>query len=310
MIDFAIPLILILTGLIFIFKAAEKSIENAVELARTLGISELTIGFILVSTATSLPEFFVSITAALKGSSDLSVGNVFGANISDILFVLGVAAVLGATAIKRKDLKELVLIMLATSAISLLFVIYNPGRISGIILLVIFAFYIRWMLQKDISDRKQKPARKGKLFEPFAKFALFISIVILGSQLVVENAIKLSFLLGITQTVIGATLVSIGTTLPELSVSISAIRKKAEKMAIGNAVGSSIVNLTLVFGASLAINPQISFAPAIKLIIFSVLANLLLLYFVIVKGKLTKRDGFVLIGAYALFLIVFATGNM
>ncbi|MEK6843612.1 MAG: calcium/sodium antiporter [Candidatus Micrarchaeota archaeon] len=310
MIDFAIPLLLIIIGLIFIFKAAEQSIENAVELARTLGISELTIGFILVSTATSLPEFFVSITAALKGSSDISVGNVFGANISNILFVLGVAAVLGATTIKRKDLKELVLIMLATSAISLLFVIYNPGRISGIILLAIFAFYVRWMLQKDSLNRKPLPSRKGKLFEPLAKFALFISIVILGSQLVVENAIKLSSLLGITQTVIGATLVSLGTTLPELSVSISAVRRHAEKMAIGNAVGSSIVNLTLVFGASIAINPQITFAPAIKLIVFSVLANLLLLYFVIVKGKLTKQNGWVLIGAYALFLIVFATGNI
>jgi cation:H+ antiporter len=310
MADFLLPLLYVIGGMLVIFKSAEESTENATVLARELGISELAIGFILLSTATSLPEFAISTTAALNKSSDLSVGNVFGANIANVLFVIGVAAILGVVAVKRKDLKELVMILLGVSIISLFFVIYRPNQISGVFLFLTFIAYCYWLLANEKGKAEKMRHKKNGILVPFAKFSFFIAIVVIAAQFVVKNAIDLAALLGIGATVIGGTLIALGTTLPELSVSVAAAMKRKEKMAMGNAVGSAIVNLTLIFGVALMINPQINFAPALQLIIFSVIANMLLLYFIIIKGGLNKRDGILLVLAYLAFLVIYGTGQL
>ncbi|MFH0971652.1 MAG: sodium:calcium antiporter [Candidatus Micrarchaeota archaeon] len=309
--EWLIPLLYVLGGLIVVLWSAEKSTKHAAELARIFGISELAIGFILLSIATSLPEFVISATAAFKGGTDLSVGNVFGANIADVTLVLGVAAILGVVAIKRKDLDQLVMIMLATSLISLFFVIYEPGRLTGAALFLIFLAYVYWMLSKG--KKKGAPIKEPqkRVFLPhLTKFIFFIAIVLLMAQIVVDNSIRLSNILGIAETVIGGTLISLGTTFPELSVSIAAARQKKEKMAIGNAVGSAIVNLTMIFGVALMINPAISFAPALKLIIFSVIANMVLLYLVIVRKGIDKKAGMALVLGYLAFLVIFGAGSI
>lgn len=310
MADFILPLLYVLGGMIVIFKSAEKTTESATVIARELGISELAIGFILLSTATSLPEFAISTTAALNKSSDLSVGNVFGANIANVLFVLGAAAILGVVAVKRKDLKELVMVLLGVSIISLFFVIYKPGQLSGVFLFLTFIAYCYWLLTSKKSKTEKIRYRKMGLLKPVVKFSISILIVVLVAQFVVKNAIDLAAILGIGTTVIGGTLIALGTTLPELSVSVTAAMKRKEKMAIGNAVGSAIVNLTLIFGVALMINPQIDFAPALQLIIFSVMANIILLYFIIIKGGLNKRDGILLVLAYLAFLVIYGTGQL
>ncbi len=309
--EWLIPLAFVVGGMFAVLWSAERSTEHAAELARIFGISELAIGFILLSIATSLPEFVISTTAALKGGTDLSVGNVFGANIADVTFVLGVAAILGVVAIKRRDLNELVMIMLGTSLISLFFVIYEPGRLTGAALFLIFLAYVYWMLSKGKKGEEAKMEPKKRVFLPhMTKFIFFIAIVLFMAQIVVDNAIKLSNILGIAETVIGGTLIALGTTFPELSVSIAAARKNKEKMAIGNAVGSAIVNLTMIFGIALMINPAISFAPALKLIIFSVMANILLLYLVVVRKGIDKRAGMLLVLGYLAFLVIFGAGSI
>lgn len=316
--EILIPLAYVLGGMLVIFKSAEKGTENAIILARVLGISELAIGFILLSTATSIPELAISISAALRSSdtvvesgSNLSVGNVFGANLSNILWVVGVAAILGVVTIKRRDIKELTMVLLASSAISMLFVVYQPNRISGGLLFVIFLAFAYWLIHKERKFKVEKAVKKPKEFLlPLAKFGLFISVVIIAAQFVVDNAIILSKMFGVTQTVIGATIISFGTTLPELSVTIAAIRKKAQKVALGNAIGSGIVNLTLIFGIALMINPTIEVASAAKLIVFSVLANLLLLYFIMIRGGIGKRQGYLMVGGYITFLLVFGLGSI
>ncbi|MEK6953596.1 MAG: sodium:calcium antiporter [Candidatus Micrarchaeota archaeon] len=312
MLEWLYPLAFVLGGMVLIFKAAEKSTENALTISRMLGISELAIGFVLLSISTSLPELVISVSAALRGSSDLSVGNVFGANITDVTLVLGVAAILGVVTVKRQNLKELVMVLLATSVISLLFVIYQPGRVTGAILFGIFLAYTYWLLSsKSRSGKSHLRLRfTRKMAAPLFGFSIFITLVIISAQLVVENAIKLSGMLGLAETVIGATIISVGTTLPELSVSISAARRNHEKMAVGNAVGSSIMNLTLVFGTALMINPQITFEPAEKLIVISVIANMVLLYLITIRGGLTKKDGVGLALGYLAFLAIFGLGNL
>jgi cation:H+ antiporter len=313
-----IPPVVVIAGMLVIFKSAQKTIESAILIARTLGINKSAIGFILLSVATSLPELVISVSAALRGGSDLSVGNVFGANIANVSLVLGAAAILGTVAVKRRDLRELSLILLAVSAISLLFVIYQPRRLAGIALLLIFGAYAYWVLTSEKAkagrEKKSNDATKAKwnaarLLKPLAKFSLSIAIILISAQFVVENAVKLSVMMGIAQTVIGATIISIGSTLPELSVSIAAVRKKQEKMAVGNAVGSAIVNLTLVFGSALVINPGISVVSASKLMIFSVLANLALLHIILTKGGIGKREGAFMVAGYFAFILLYAFGN-
>lgn len=305
-----IPLLVVVGGMLIIFKSSEQTIENAILIAKSLGISELAVGFILLSVATSLPEFVISATAAFRGGTDLAVGNIFGANISDVSLVLGVAAILGVVTVKRKDLRELVMILLGTSVISLLFVIYQPRRLAGVILFLVFLAYSYWMLMKDRQAGGQIAGKvRPRLLWPLAKFSFFAALVLLSAQFVVENAVRLSAMLGVAQTVIGGTIISVGSTLPELSVSIAAVRKRQDKMAIGNAVGSSIVNLTLVFGTALMINPGISVASATKLMIFSVIANMVLLYFIVTKGKLERREGYLLVIGYLAFLTLFGIGN-
>ncbi|MFH1199685.1 MAG: sodium:calcium antiporter [Candidatus Micrarchaeota archaeon] len=308
-------LALLAVGLIIVFKSAEKSIDHALRLSKLAGISEFAVGFLLFSVATSLPELVVGISSAFRGSTDLGVGNVFGANIINVTLVLGVAAYLGVVEIRRNDIKELVLILLGTSLVSMLFIVYQPGRLSGAALFLLFLAYA----YRILTTTKNKPAggqsRKfslpstGVLFRASAPFAFWIALVIIGAQIAVENAIRLSALLGIAQTVIGATLVSLGTSLPEMSVSVTAALRGKAKVAVGNAVGSAIVNLSLVFGTALMINPVITFAPAVRLIAFSVIANMLLLYFIVVRGSLHKRDGLLLILGYIAFFILQYAGG-
>ncbi|MFH1257692.1 MAG: sodium:calcium antiporter [Candidatus Micrarchaeota archaeon] len=309
--EWLMPFLFVIGGMLIVLKAAERSTEHASELARIFGVSDLAIGFILLSVATSLPEFVISTTAAFKGGTDLAVGNVFGANIADVTLVLGVAAFLGVVSIKRKDINELVMILLATSLISLFFVIYEPGRLTGAVLFIFFLAYVYWMLSKG--KRKEVPRKEPskRMFLPhLTKFFFFISVVLLMAQIVVDNAIALSQILGIAETVIGGTIISLGTTFPELSVTIAAVRKKKEKMAIGNAVGSAIVNLTMIFGVALMINPTISFAPALKLLIFSVMANMVLVYLVAVRKGIDKRTGMLLTLGYLAFLVIFGAGSI
>lgn len=313
MAEWLYPFLLLAGSVVVLFKAGEKTTNYAAALARMAGISELAIGFVLLSMATSLPELVVSVSAAFRGATDLSIGNVFGANIVDVSLVVGIAAILGVVQVKRRDTKELVMVLLATSLVSLLLVVYHPGRLTGAGLLLGYLAYVYWLLTRHGSINAvsaRKPVEIEKAAATLAKFAFFIAVVVLAAQVAVDNAIKLSMLWGIAETVIGATIVSLGTTLPELSVSVIAALKRHEKMAVGNAVGSSITNLSLVFGSALAINPTISFAPAVKLVVFSVIANIVLLYFIVIRGGLTKRDGILLcLGYLAFFVFIYAGGS-
>ncbi|MFH1106695.1 MAG: sodium:calcium antiporter [Candidatus Micrarchaeota archaeon] len=305
--EWFLPFLLLAGSVVVIFKAGEKTTTYAALLARQLGVSDLAIGFILLSAATSLPELVVSVSAAFRGATDLSVGNVFGANLVNVSLVVGVAAFLGVVHIKRKETGNLVMVLLATSLISLLMVVYNPNRLAGAGLLLVYLAYVYWLLVhsgRARADAKRAPPSLHSLAPPLSKFSFFIALVIVAAQVAVDNAIALSQTWGVAETVIGATIVSLGTTLPELSVSVVSALKRRESMAIGNAVGSAITNLSLVFGTALVINPQISFAPAVQLVVFSVIANIVLLYFIVIRGGLQKRDGLLLIFGYLAFFII------
>lgn len=305
---------ILLASLIILAKSSSMVTDKSIILSDYFGISRMAVGFLLLSGATSLPEFSVAIVSAFTGQGALSAGNVFGANITDILLIIGLCSITGGLALKRRDATEVGGVLLVTSVITVYF-IYSAfvlgipviDRLEGALLLLAFMVYIYYVTVKNKSPAlgNQQVSKKEAL-SAFLMFFLGIAIVIVSAGLAVGAAVGLSEMAGISRSFIGATLVSIGTTLPELSVSLAAARKKEYSLAFGNAVGSTIVNLTMVLGIAALISPIEILAPNTFLItlLFSILANVVLLYLAIGTRKLGKIWGVLLLGLYLLFVIL------
>ncbi|MFH0835155.1 MAG: sodium:calcium antiporter [Candidatus Micrarchaeota archaeon] len=299
-----VDLALLVAALVVLAKSAEYAISRAVVLARFLRISEMAVGFLLVSTATSLPELAVAVTASASGETGISVGNVLGANIADLCLVAGAAALVGTIIVRRRDMSDLLKTLFAVGVLSMV-VLFPLGRFAGVLLLLAFTAYAVLLLQRKVSEHMngvQRITRKDALLAT-GGFAAGIAVVVVCANFVVSSAVTLAIDLGVSRAFVAGTIVSIGTTLPELVVSVAAARKKLPGIAIGNAVGSCIVNLTLVLGAAAAITPiQTNMFTFLNLAIFALVSNVVL-WMMIRKGSLGKRDGMALIGIYVLFLV-------
>ncbi len=296
------PIITLLVSLFALYLSSQRAITYAVEIARALRVSEFAIGFVLVSVATSIPELAVSITSALKGSLQLVVGNVFGANVADIALILGITAIFARIHIRPKEFQNLTLILLGISLLSLFLLLFEAGKNTGLFLIGVFAFYVLYVLKKEekVVPRNHEQILPNALF----MFFLSIAIVLITANYAVEAVIQLARQFSLTETFFGATLISIGTTLPELSVSLLAVQKKLQHLAIGNIIGSAIVNLTLVLGTGLVLGPSLIALDFLKLIVFSVIVNTVLLYFIVVRRQLAFKEGITLLILYAAFLYI------
>jgi len=304
---------ILLISLVILAKSSDMVTDKAVILSDYFGISRMAIGFLLLAGSTSLPEFSVAVVSSVMGNGAISAGNVFGANIADILLILGACAGAYGLVLNREDATEILVVLLVTSAIMFYFVystvvLHSPviERPEGALLLFAFLAYIYYVMKsrKTPSLDGRKVAKKEAL-NAFILFFISMGVVVLSAGLAVDSVTRLSELVGISKSFLGATLVSMGTTLPELSVSLSAARKKEYSLSFGNAVGSTIVNLTAVLGTAAVINPIIILAPSSFLItlLFAVLANIVLLYIALRVKKLGRLSSVILIVIYLSFLI-------
>ncbi len=309
-----LEILILLASLIILAKSSSMVTDKSIILSDYFGISRMAVGFLLLAGSTSLPEFSVAIVSSFTGQGALSVGNVFGANITDILLIIGLCSITGGLVLKRHEAAEVGGVLLVTSVITVYF-IYSAfvlgipviDRLEGALLLLAFMVYIYYVTVKNKSPNlDNQQVSKKEALSAFLMFFLGIAIVIVSAGLAVGAAVGLSEMAGISRSFIGATLVSIGTTLPELSVSLAAARKKEYSLAFGNAVGSTIVNLTMVLGIASLINPIEILAPNTFLItlLFSILANVVLLYLAVGTRKLGKIWGVLLLGLYLLFIIL------
>jgi cation:H+ antiporter len=306
----------IILGLFLLILGGNWLLKAAVALSLKLSIPKIVIGMTVVSFATSAPELIVSIKAALNGSPDLALGNVVGSNIANLALVLGVTVILGSIDIKKSFYTtDWPVMMLA----SLLFVgfIYFDGvleRYEGILMVMFLFVFLVYLL------RFQKTAVVDELPEddiplPFYKTIFFLGIggVALwgGSELLIEGAKNLAASIGVSERVIGITVVSIGTSIPELAASIIAVLKKEKAISVGNLIGSNIFNLLAVLGITSIITP-------INVIDQGLLTNdvwwmlgvsfLILPLVFVPKGlRLGWRDGMVLLGLYAVFVYLTIT---
>lgn len=315
----------LLVSLAALAKASEYAIIYASAIARLAGISELAIGFLLVAVATSLPELMVSVTSALSGNTpQLGIGNVFGANIADVTLVLGAAAIAAGLAIPRKQHVQLARILIAVSSLSLVMVLSKLSRLLGVALLLCFGAYVYFVMKQQIKfedgeKKKANNARQGnnvqravrviaspvsELFKSLALFSASILMVIIASRFAVDTAVNFATAAGVGLAVVGSTIVSFGTTLPELSVSVAAARANKSGLALGNAIGSCITNITLIMGLAIIINPRAAdLAPHLGLIAYSIFAYFILLFFLEYGKKIGRLEGAILLLTYLVFLL-------
>ena len=311
-------------ALAIILSGANLLTDGASALARRFKISELVIGLTIVALGTSLPEFVISLGSALKGSSGISLGNVIGSNIFNGLLILGVAALIYPIKFSAKMLsREIPFNLLAAVALALVSgsMIYGAScegeyitRTGGMLLLCFLAIFIRYTFSIAKDENVDNSEEAGATMSSW-KIALYIigglACLIIGGNIFVDSATKIALAAGLSEAVIGITIVSAGSSLPELAVSVNAARKKSAGIALGNVLGSNIMNIFLILGCTATICPielsQFSFIDYYVLI-----ASSLLIYIVAKfggKATITRIEGAILICSYIAYTIYLISNN-
>ncbi len=252
--------LLLIFGIVVVLKSADWLTNGAVGLATKLGISQIVIGLTIVAIGTSMPEFFVSIVSAIKGTPDLAVGNIVGSNIFNVLLIVGVAATVAPIAIQRATVRrDIPIAIVASIMLTFMMLDDNISRIDALILFAAFIAFIWITLRNSKNNANEKDASTEKVI-PTWKSVLFIIFglvgLVLGSNIFVDNASSLAHGWGISDAVIGLTIVAGGTSLPELATSAVAARKGDSGIAIGNVLGSNVFNILMILGLTGIISPM------------------------------------------------------
>jgi cation:H+ antiporter len=312
--------VLLLLGFALLIKGADWLVDGSVALAKRFGISDLIIGLTIVSMGTSMPELIVSIIASLNGSSELAIGNVLGSNIANVLLILGTTAIVCNLPVHRNTILSEVPFSLAAAL--LVGFLANAGvgddmqgtalvisRIDGIIILFFFFLFMAYVMVVAKEDKQQKPADEDpSQLQPVQKSGLLIAAGIfglfLGGKWVVDGAVHLAKLFGMSETLIGLTVVALGTSLPELVTSIMAARKRNTDIAVGNAVGSNIFNLLWILGISAIIQPlPFEVASNVDILVVIGSSSMILLALIIGRRREIRRgEGILFVLSYVAYL--------
>jgi len=306
---------LFIIGFFLLVKGADWLVDGASSLAKKTGISTIVIGLTIVSFGTSMPEFVVNILASVKGTADIALGNILGSNIFNILFILGLSMIVRPLIVKNNTIwKE---IPLAILAVVVLWILASDvfldnaftailSRADGMVMILfflIFLYYIMSIRHKDVDI-----GDKTKTFSyPASNMMILAGIgcLVLGGKWIVDGAVLIAESLGVSEALIGLTIVAIGTSLPELATSVVAAVKKNSDIAVGNIVGSNIFNIFWVLGVTSLIRP-LPVSSAINAdILVVLLATLLLFVFTLTgeKAKLTRRQGIIFVTLYVIYVI-------
>lgn len=297
--------ILLILGFVMLVKGADWFVEGAAGIADRFGIPQLIIGLTIVAMGTSAPEAAVSITAALKGSAAITIGNVVGSNILNILVILGVTACIIPVAVSRSTVRyELPFMILVTGL--LLVLGCTGGEIvlwEGVVLWLFFLLYLAYLFFMARKNRTEPPESYGNA--PLWKLLLFaaagLGLIIWGSDVTVDAASALATEFGLSERFIGLTIVALGTSLPELVTSVTAARRGKADIAIGNIVGSNLFNILFVTGTIALITPVVFASNFVVDTVIAALAGVLLLLCVVRKKQLTRPGGVLMLAGYAAY---------
>lgn len=300
--------VLLVVGFVLLIKGADFFVEGSASVAKKLRVPTMIIGMTIVAMGTSAPECAVSIVASLKGSNTMAISNVVGSNIFNLMIVCGACALFTPLAVKVSTLKqEFPLSILA--AILLLGMGYfgmSLNRIEGVILLVIFVLFLVWMVMEAQKARNNTEAEEIETL-PVWKCLIYIvggiAAVIIGSDFVVDSATAIATNFGLSQTLIGLTIVAFGTSLPELVTSLVAAKKGETDMALGNVIGSNIFNILLVLGVAGAVSPMAFLKENLIDDIILIGMSILVWLFAWGKKKLNRVHGIIMITVYAVYMV-------
>ena len=298
-------IIVIIIGFIFLIKGADFLISGAEAIARKLKVSDFIIGLLLVAVGTSFPEMIVSIEAASKGHDSLLVGNILGSCIYNLLLILGILLIIKPIKLEHKPSGNLLILLMSMLLVAIIGNINNQiSRIEGILLILVFIIF----LLSIFSDYKDNNKREIKYSTAKSMFLVILGIVLLkyGGNFVVDNSIKLARRFNISETIIGTTIIAIGTSLPELVTSIIAIKKESTSIAIGNIIGSNIFNILLVLGTTSIMYPiEFSNDYNIYLILLITATLIIYLYYMLSnKKEAGHKEGLILIATFILYNIL------
>lgn len=296
----------LLVSLVILYVGAEGLVSGAASLARRLGVSPLVIGLTIVSIGTSAPELVVSVKAALNGQGALSIGNVLGSNFLNVGVILGLSALIYPLAVKRQLLKlDVPVMVIAFVMFLMMFLDSEISRPEALIFLLTLISYITYML---ISSRKEVAGKEEEEI-PLSRYwwldILFVGVgfaaLVYGSDMLVVNAVIIAEKLGMSEAMIGLTIVAAGTSMPELATSVVAAIKKRADIAIGNVVGSNIFNILLILGVTGVIRPIST--PDINYIdsLFNIAIGLLLWIFMKRSNRITRLQGALFLTMYLVY---------
>ncbi len=294
----------IIIGFILLVKGADLFVDNAAGLARKLGVSSLVIGLTVVAFGTSLPELSVSMIAAIQGSNEIAVGNVVGSNIFNLLIVAGLSACIYPVVVNPTIMKRDWPLSIVAAILLILFLIpdLTISRMEAIILLVVFVYTLYAQFKDAKQEDEERKEEKKSYVQLIGLLILGIIGIVIGGQFAVDGAIDLAHFMGLSETLIGLTIVAIGTSLPELVTSVVAARNKESEIALGNVIGSNLFNIFFILGFSTLIHPiQVEFTATIDGIVLAIVS---FVYWIIVKRKgLDRKVGACMVMTYILYTI-------
>lgn len=304
--------ILLIVGFILLIKGADLFVDGSSSIARFLRIPPAVIGLTIVAFGTSAPELSVSCSAALAGQNEIAISNVLGSNIFNLMVVTGACAVISAIPVNEGILKREFPFSIVAAALLLFFSLFgfgslNLGRLEGIILLALFILFVFFQVKDALKSRTENTEDPmAEVLSPL-KSVLFVIIgcimIIYGGNFVVDSASDIAASFGLSETLIGLTVVAFGTSLPELVTSIVASKKGENDLAIGNVVGSNLFNILMILGISTSIHPVGLQITAIYDCIILIVFSVMVLFFCWSKKRLSRPEGVIMLILYAIYTV-------
>ena len=295
-----------IVGVVLLYKGSDILVDGTAKTAARLGISSLIISLIVVAFGTSAPEFAISVGAAIQNEADISVGNIIGSCIANLLLVLGISAIIRPISVNKSIFKREMLIMLGATIILFAFsfsgLLDRYHLIGGVIFLFLFVAFIAYFLRRAKKERdNEKKYNHGSIQKNILFIIFGITGVVAGAYLLIESAITIADSLGIDKIIIALSMVAIGTSIPELVVSAMAAYKKESDIAVGNVLGSNVFNILLILGASALFIPLNAFFSLDHLLIL--LAVTLIMFPILYTGHvISRREGVFMLVLYSFFI--------
>ena len=303
---------LLIVGFVLLMKGADIFVDGASKIAIKMHVPEIVVGLTIVAMGTSAPEAAISITAALNNGAAISIGNVIGSNIMNIALILGLTSIIATLPIKDNTLKiEIPFVVIITVILCMMgYFFHEINRLAALLLIILFiAFlsYLYWLSKKGVDsvEEVEELSEKDTYLRLLALIVIGAVMIVVGSNLTVDAAKAIAKIFGISDRIIGLTIVAFGTSLPELVTSVTAARKGKTDIAIGNIVGSNIFNILFVLGISGLVSPSPIFFDSAFLIdgVIAIVAAVLLFVLSYSKKSLNRIGGIILLAGYIIYIV-------